>query len=248
MENSHFNAIMSLKRNGVRFLSHLSKILLYLLSIPKTVWFNFKYLKPKDALKFPFLVSKNVYLMDLRGSVNIEVDDLSFGMIKIGFGQVGIFDQNKSRSIWQVRGLVTFNGKANIGHGSKISVNGELELGEGFAITAESSIVCNHSITFGKNALISWENLFMDTDYHAIYNNENQLINPDKPIVFGDNLWVGARCTILKGTSIGNDVIIASNSVISGNHLKHDNVVIGGNPAKVIKEDVSRYKRELAVS
>lgn len=226
----------------------LSKVFLYLLSISKTIRFNFKYLKLKEAIRFPFLVSKNVYFMDLKGSVTIDSDNLRFGMVKIGFGQVGIFDPHKSRSIWQVNGNVVFKGKANIGHGSKISVAGNLEMGEGFTITAESSVVCNHSITFGKNALISWENLFMDTDYHAIYNNENQLINPDKPIVFGDNLWVGARCTVLKGTSIGNDVIIASNSVVSGNHLHHENVVIGGNPAKVIKEDVSRYKRELAVS
>ena len=64
-------------------------------------------------------------------------------MISIGYGEVGIFDMKRSRSIWQVYGEVVFKGKANIGHGSKISVdkNGTLELGNNFKTTAESAIV-----------------------------------------------------------------------------------------------------------
>ena len=47
---------------------------------------------------------------------------ISTGLIQFGYGNVGVFDNKKSRSIWEVSGTVIFKGKCNIGHGSKISV------------------------------------------------------------------------------------------------------------------------------
>ena len=108
----------------------------------KSLYFNLKYLPLKDAVKFPFLISKNVFLLETNGTIELDAP-IKTGMIKIGFGKIGIFDMKRSRSIWQVSGKVIFKGKANIGHGTKISVNKDalLELGDNFAVTAESEIV-----------------------------------------------------------------------------------------------------------
>ncbi|MGX7630963.1 acyltransferase [Bacillus thuringiensis] len=217
----------------------IKKLWLFTLAIPKTIYFNFYYFSFKEAIKFPVLVSHRVYLMEMKGKVILR-GPLKKGMIKIGFGEVGIFDQHRSRSIWQVSGTVMFIGDALIGHGSKISVSkhGELEFGANFVITAESQIWCKKKIIFGDNVLISWENLIMDTDAHIIKNNKGEIINEESPIIIGDKVWMGCRCTILKGTLIGSGTIIAAGSLITGNYKGEERVILGGRPTRVLKENV----------
>lgn len=53
-----------------------------------------------------------------------------------------------------------------------------------------------------------------------------------KGIEIGRNVWIGGGCQILDGTTIGDNVIVASGSVVSG-HIP-ENVVIQGNPAKEV--------------
>ncbi len=55
-----------------------------------------------------------------------------------------------------------------------------------------------------------------------------------KGIKIGKNCWIGSKVTILDGVNIGKNSVIASGAVV--NKSFGDNVVIGGVPAKVIKE------------
>lgn len=205
----------------------------------KTIYFNFTYLPFKQAIKFPFLISKNVYLLKTKGQIVLE-GTIETGMIQIGFGEVGIFDKKKSRSIWQVSGKIIFKGTARLGHGSKISIseNAVLEFGNNFNITAESAIACHNNITFGQDCLVSWECLIMDTDFHKIYNDKKELINPSNPIFIGDKVWIGCRNTILKGTKIANNSIIGANSRIASDISDKSGVFVG-NPPKLVKENIS---------
>lgn len=54
------------------------------------------------------------------------------------------------------------------------------------------------------------------------------------PVEIGNNVWIGGRAVINPGVRIGNNVVIASGAVVTKD--VPDNVVVGGNPAKVIKE------------
>ena len=54
-----------------------------------------------------------------------------------------------------------------------------------------------------------------------------------KPVTIGNNVWIGGRAVINPGITIGDNVVIASGAVVTKD--VPSNVVVGGNPAKVIK-------------
>ena len=55
-----------------------------------------------------------------------------------------------------------------------------------------------------------------------------------KPVLIGDDVWIGGNVTILPGVSIGNNVVIAAGAVVV--HDIPDNCIVGGVPARKIKD------------
>lgn len=55
-----------------------------------------------------------------------------------------------------------------------------------------------------------------------------------KPISIGNNVWIGGNAVICPGVSIGDNVVIGAGAVVTKSFP--DDVFIGGNPAKIIKE------------
>ena len=205
-------------------------------SIPKTLRFNLHYFPLKTALKLPVVVSHRTYLRELHGKVELP-EKVERAMVKIGFGDVGHYDRKRSRGIWQVSGTVSFGGKASIGHGSKLSVRGNLSLGAGFNMTAESTIVCAKEIRFGDDCLLAWDILVMDTDEHPLYNKENERINPDKAILVGNHVWIGCKCVLLKGAEVPDNTVVAAGTLLTSS-FSGEHQVIGGNPPSVLKRDI----------
>ena len=222
---------MKIKQTLRKVLKALSKVNF------KTIYFNFRYLPFRQAVKVPIFVSKKVYLLQAGGQVKLDCP-IRTGMIQIGYGSIGIFDKKVSRSIWEVAGTVIFKGSAHIGHGSKISVAGTLVLGNGFTITAESSIIASNKIEFGNDCLLSWDTLIMDTDFHEVKDKSDNILNPSAPIIIGNNVWIGCRCLVLKGATIPDKSVIGANSLVS-KHLEKENAMYGGQPARVLKEEIT---------
>ena len=54
-----------------------------------------------------------------------------------------------------------------------------------------------------------------------------------KPIIIGDNVWLGINVTVLKGVTIGNGSLIGAGSVVT--RSIPPNVMAAGNPCKVLR-------------
>lgn len=76
----------------------------------------------------------------------------------------------------------------------------------------------------------------MDTDFHYILNENNEVINEDKPISIGNHVWIGCRNIILKGVTIADNNVIAANSTITKS-FKSSGCVIGNNVI-TLKENI----------
>ena len=91
-------------------------------------------------------------------------------------------------------------------------------------------------ITIGDATTISLDVVFLTHDYSI--SKGLKLIDPNlsgrflKPIRVGSNCFVGMRTILLPGTTLGDNVIVGAGAVVKGTFP--DNVVIAGNPAKVI--------------
>ncbi|PGS56027.1 acyltransferase [Bacillus sp. AFS041924] len=218
----------------------MPKLIILFFSIIKSIYINFRILPFNEALKLPIFITYNTRIKCKKGCLKINSEWLRPFMIKIGVGDVGIFDKRKSKSIVIIYGKIVFKGRAFIGHGTKINCNknGNLIIGDNFTVTAESNIICSKEIAFGNDNLISWNVLIMDTDFHKIFDaNNNTRINSDESIVIGDKVWISANSTILKGSRISHGTIVGASSLVS-KKFNDEKIIIAGNPAKKIRENI----------
>jgi acetyltransferase-like isoleucine patch superfamily enzyme len=210
---------------------------LVLRGLPKTLLFNFRFLPLRQAVRLPILVSHRVAICDFSGKVTLR-GPARTGCVLLGFGNVGVYDYRRARSVWQVAGEVTFEPPVRLGHGFKLSVAGKLEFGAGFTAPAECRISCFDRITFGRGIAVSWECLIMDNDFHFISTDGAAEFPPrEAPIVIGDHVWICARATVLKGVELADGVVVAAGAIVPAS-VTEPNVLVGGNPARVIRHGV----------
>ena len=119
-------------------------------------------------------------------------------------------------------------------NGSTIQVEkgARLTIGDCY-INCDSKIRCYNDIYIGDCTVISENVIIRDSDNHNIGNKDYV---KTKPIHIGNHVWIGMRATILKGVTIGDGAIVAAGAVVTKD--VPPKTLVGGIPAKVIKEDI----------
>ena len=227
---------------AVSFLkSHIIEIVL---SIPKTVYFNFKVLPLPKAIRMPFIVSKNVRLEGVNRDTFVVNDvngSLTTASMRIGFGE----SKNARRE--SPRGLISIgkNGKIVVGSGLGLSqgcvlIANEacLTLGDNFRCNYSTTIDCyGEDITFGNNVVCGWKVTVRNGDGHTVLH-QGRSGSITKKISVGDHVWICANATVLKGVNIGKDSVVAYGSILTKT-VESEGILYGGIPARVLRENVN---------
>ncbi|MBD3842256.1 MAG: acyltransferase [Campylobacterales bacterium] len=217
-------------------LDKLVKIIRYIAGVPKSIYVNFRVLPFSQAIRLPIIVSTQTKLVSLKGKVNL--DKIKTGIVRIGFTGADTIDYDYNRTILRLDGTLNIKGKTKIAKSSKLIIQGELTLGNNFITTGDTTIICAKKITIGDDTMLAWQSIVMDTDQHNILDQHQNTINENKEVNIGNNVWIGARCFILKGVNIPNGSIIGANTTITKS-FNQENSILAGNPTKVIKESIS---------
>jgi acetyltransferase-like isoleucine patch superfamily enzyme len=116
---------------------------------------------------------------------------------------------------------------------------GQITIGDNVGISS-TAIHCNKRISIGNGVRIGGNTVIYDTDFHSLgfetrtKGKENIANVLMKEVVIGDNVFIGAHCTILKGVTIGNNSIVGAGSVVS--RSIPPNEIWAGNPVKFIRK------------
>ena len=107
--------------------------------------------------------------------------------------------------------------------------------GAGFALNDEYA-----SCIVGEDCKLSNSIRIFGSDGHTIIDKDtNECINtPTSPVTIGDHCWIGEAVRITKNARIGNHCIVGGGSVACKDY-KEDNVIIAGNPAKIVRRNIT---------
>ena len=126
--------------------------------------------------------------------------------------------------------------------GDDFFVESDFKFDYGFNIHIGNHFYGNYDITMLDTCPITiGEHCYMGPDvglYTPVHPLDHEKRDADvelgAPITIGNSCWFGGHVTVLPGVTIGNNVVVGAGSVVT--HDFGDNVVIAGNPARVIKE------------
>lgn len=132
----------------------------------------------------------------------------------------------------------SIQGTVQINRGVRVfvSAGGHLEMGSRSYINDCSTLTCFNHIRIGSGCSISWYTNILDTNIHELVI-AGQPRPRSAPVIIEDRAWIGTGATILSGTSIGEQAVVAAGSVVKADVPSR--VVVGGNPARIIAEDAS---------
>lgn len=171
------------------------------------------------------------------GGVFLPAKDIRFGVLQIGRLRNGFQDPSQ-RTVWNVEGQIILKGQTSFGRGSRIDVgkNGILELGENFNTSGNVTIVCQESVKFGRDCLLAWDIMIMDSDFHVLNVTEKHNNSMTSPICFGDHNWFCYGVNVIKGVTLGDNNVISAKSFLT-KPIDCNNALIVGNTVR--KENIS---------
>lgn len=114
-----------------------------------------------------------------------------------------------------------------------IYIGNNSNIGESAHITAANCIIIGDNFLCGKNVLISDNSHGMSKLNELYIAPALRTIYSKGPVVIRNNVWIGDKATMLPNVEIGEDAIIAANSVVTRNIPAF--CIAAGVPAKVIK-------------
>ena len=154
-----------------------------------------------------------------RSGIGVVVQ--GFRNIQIGSG-VGL---NRHSSLYAARGRITLGNQVFLGDFSSINAN-------------DAIVIIGNDVAIGPMTLIQGANHAFDDLAVPIV----QQGHVESFVIIESNVWIGAHCTILPGVTIHSGAVVAAGAVVS--REVPPNTVVGGVPAKVLRNRGSKNNQE----
>jgi acetyltransferase-like isoleucine patch superfamily enzyme len=123
-----------------------------------------------------------------------------------------------------------------IGHGSKIRAHeGEVSIGAKTVMGQECTISAFQHVSIGRECIVADRVMLIDFD-HGVVEQERPIRLQGiykRDVAVGHNCWIGYGACILRGTTIGDNAIVGTSTVVTKDVPA--NAVVGGVPARVLR-------------
>lgn len=98
----------------------------------------------------------------------------------------------------------------------------------------------NAGVKIGNDCMISGNIMIFASDAHTIYSIENKKVlnKVTSHVVIDDNCWIAHSAKFLKNARIAKNCIVANSAIVT-KEFKEENVILAGNPAKIVKRNVN---------
>lgn len=158
-----------------------------------------------------------VYLLDGAKKENVIFEDACWPLGKI---------------------MVSHNGILKMKQHSRIGSSAILQCVEYIEIGAYTSVADNTIITDNDNHPVNpeWRKKMRLT--HDRHDMRTWKYANHAPVIIGENCWIGMNVRICKGVTIGDNSIVAANSVVT--KCVPANCIAAGNPARIVKTDIDK--------
>ncbi len=180
-----------------------------------------------------------VWRMMLNGEVYDALHPRLIGMLAENRERIWEFNNLRPSAVGEQKHLLrsilgSCGERLQINQPFRCDYGRNIHIGEDFFANFNLTILDEAEVRIGNHAFIG-PNVSIYTACHPLdAASRNTGVEWTEPVTIGDNVWIGGDATILPGVTIGDNVVIGAGAVVTKSFPS--NVVIGGNPARVIKE------------
>ena len=133
---------------------------------------------------------------------------------------------------------VRLSGRVDFSFGNQLHDRPELRVGDHTFIGHGCSLNVAESLRIGSHCLLAGGVRISDYDGHPVDAERRRALEPTppegiRPVVIGDDVWVGTGVLILKGVTIGDRSVVGAGAVVTRD--VPPDVIVAGNPARVVR-------------
>lgn len=213
------------------------------MSIPKTIFFNFRVLPFRKAIKLPFFVSCYTKLKGVnKKSFICDFEDVHMFMSRIGIAGSGngYIVSKRSAIFIKNQGKIIVKGPVGLSRNLYLEAKGgTIIFGSGVKMNVNCHIASEKALVeIGDETVFGWNCTIKNCDGHFVVE-ENQKKSNCSDVFIGKHCWICSNATILKGGYLGSNCILSYGSLLTKKVSHDSNLLYGGVPAHIIKKNVN---------
>lgn len=193
-------------------------------------WYADKYLRPQFLSLGKSLMTVRPWHISVFG-YNIKLGDFATILAEPD-NKVNLVSWAQS-DFKDLSAIITGSGKDAGKDEQQWEGTGSIEIGDYALICPGVRVQAATRISIGHGVMMANRVYVTDSDWHGIYD-RCMPVGTTKPVLIGDNVWIGDGAMVCKGVRIGDNSIIGAGAIVSRDVPA--NCIAAGNPASVVKE------------